>query len=246
MKNVPDRIEKSGHCYTIRDRGPFAIGTDFKAPEPTSRILPKIILSDGAMDKLEACFRRVERGDAFVVADIKANRALFTEVTQELDLQNGVTETLVWYLSDWQFQPEERAVRQQLKKLRKAIDHFKFALPEENSAFGRFIYETYTGMGFLRKDLRPSESDLVYLEDLWREHHGFLACREKLEAMQQYVLAAEQCLGKKKPRNHRVLALVRSLAEFWLKRTSSMAHEWTRSSHLQADGPVCRFCPDRK
>jgi hypothetical protein len=98
-------------------------------------------------------------------------------------------------------------------------------LPREHEAVGKFIFETYTGESFLPEHLRPSEPDLIALQEAWRQQFGFIAVRETLKVMERYILAAEACLGKAKPRNHRVLSLVRDLASVW----QTLTGKWPKS-----------------
>ena len=166
---------------------------------------------------------------------------LFADATAYAALGNGVSEALSWYVSDYQFQPDEKDVRHQLRLLRARIDRFKSQLPQEYEALGKFIYDTYTGTAFLRDDLKPSENDLIALQDEWREEVGFIAIRETLETVQRYVLAAEQCLGKKKPLNHRVQALVRNLARVWHARTGRWPTSGRHPDTAKQTGPFADF-----
>jgi hypothetical protein len=132
---------------------------------------------------------------------------------------------LSFYVGACLFQPEEKKVREQIKLLKMRVARFTEQLPHEHEPVGKFIFDTYSGESFLPGHLRPSEPDLIALQEAWRQQFGFTAVREALKVMERYILAAEACLGKAKPRNHRVLSLVRNLASVW----ETLTGKWPKS-----------------
>jgi hypothetical protein len=241
MRHEPSWLVKGGHCNAIQKRGPFVIGKDFVAPAPAGRSLPKIKLTSVVLENLKKCLARARSSVADDVADTISDDELFSEVTAELALENEVSHALTWYVSDYQFQPDEKKIRSQIKLLKKRIDRFKSQLPEEYDALGKFIYDSYTGEIFLRDDLKPSETHLIALQDAWREKFGFIAIRETFDVMLRYVSAAEQCLGKRKPLNHRVLALVQNLATAWLEASGTWPKSGRDPATSKQTGPFADF-----
>ena len=148
MPRAPNWLAKGGHCHAIRYSGPFVIGQDFEAPSPAARGLPRINLTTEVLNKLQACFARAEPSDAASPPGSNGGSVsddqLFADATAYAALGNGVSEALSWYVSDYQFQPDEKDVRHQLRLLRARIDRFKSQLPQEYEALGKFIYDTYT------------------------------------------------------------------------------------------------------
>jgi hypothetical protein len=222
-------LEQSGYFAKIKSRGPFVIGTDFEAPGPAGRLLPSISPSKDTLDKLEKCLARGKSSHAGRVADGKN------------DFLEGIRDVLSRYVSDYHFQPEESKVRRELRSLRAAINKFKSRLPTNHDPVGRFLFDTYTGSSILRDELQPSDDELIALQDAWRKHFGFRAISQKLDVMLRNVLAAEECLGKSKPRNHRVKALVRALAEIWQDKTGHWPKSGRNPESAAQSGPFADF-----
>lgn len=243
MRERHDWLVQGGHCHSILNVGPFEIGIDFEPPAPAARKVWTLNIEPSVLASLHHCLARAR------AHPLKANNldhhqddaSIFIDAMAHLDLVNGVGEALKWYVSDFPFQLDEKIVREKIKKLKAAIEHFKSALPEEYDAVGNFIWQSYTGEVFLRADLNPTEADLIVLQDAWRERFGFIAIRDHLDVMMRYVSAAEQCLGKRKPLEHRKTNLVRSLAWIWGKLTG----EWPRSGrdpqNSSQTGPFADF-----
>jgi hypothetical protein len=236
-------LVQGGHCHSILSAGPFEIGTDFGPPAPAARKVWTISLEPSVLASLHHCLARA-RANPVTANELDRHQddaSIFTDAMAHVDLLNGVGEALKWYVSDFQFQPDEKVVREKIKKLKAAIEHFKSALPEEYDAVGNFIWQSFTGEAFLRDDLKPTEADLIVLQDAWRERFGFIAFRDQLDIMMRYVSAAEQCLGKRKPLEHRKTNLVRSLAWTWGKLTG----EWPKSGrdpqNSSQTGPFADF-----
>jgi hypothetical protein len=216
-----------GHCNRISSGQPFVIGIDFRPPMPAGWFIPRIKPSADVLEKLMGCLAR-----AGAVATINAetvetvsDQELFSDASDGSKLLNGVTEALSFYVGACLFQPEEKKVREQIKLLKMRVARFTEQLPHEHEPVGKFIFDTYTGESFLPEHLRPSEPDLIALQEAWRQQFGFTAVREALKVMERYILAAEACLGKAKPRKHRVLSLVRNLASVW----QTLTGKWPKS-----------------
>jgi hypothetical protein len=240
-KNRSNRGSISGgHCHAIQKSGPFVIGKDFEAPTPAVRILPKIKLPANVLKKLMDCLVRGHPSRNAASAD-PTDHEYFADAVAELKVQNGVREALAWYASDYGFQPHEKKIRDEIKLLQKCIKRFKSRLPSKRGALGNFISRSYTGELFLRRKLRPSKEDLTALQEAWGERFGFESLREILEVMLQYTSAAELCLGKNKPRNHRVLALVRDLAILWQELTGKWPKSGRDPNRFKQMGPFARF-----
>jgi hypothetical protein len=175
-------------------------------------------LPQAVLDGLEECLGR-SKVEVSVSGASDLDAQIFCDSIRHLTLANGVSDALAWYVSDCRFQDSERDIRAQLKKLEKSVEQFKAALPAEHEALGTFIRDTYTGTAFLKDSLKPDEDALVPLQDAWQERYGFLAMREHLDVMKDYVAAAKECLGKKKPLEHRKAALIRGLARTWQQLT---------------------------
>src|ERR1043165_2007953 len=209
-------FSRGGHCAAILGKGPFAIGADFQPPTPAGQIVRRVELDQDVLDRLEACVRRGSgaRKREFSV-DMDVDQQLFDDAADHLSLCNGVSDALTWYLSNWQFQANEKDIRDQLKGLERLIEQFSNALPDEFSPLGNFIHGTYTGEVFLKDGLKPDEDALIALQNAWRDQFGFVAIRDHLDVVRRYVLAARECLGGRRPLEHRKAALVRALARTW-------------------------------
>jgi hypothetical protein len=218
------QLVRRGHFNRINNGQPFVIGVDFRPPMPAGWFLPRIQPSADVLEKLVGCLARAG-AVATIDAETVSDHELFSDAADRSKLQNGVTEALSFYVGGCLFQPEEKKVRDQIKLLKTRLARFTEQLPHEHEPVGKFIFDTYTGESFLPDHLRPSEPDFVTLQKAWRQQFGFIAVRETLEVMERYILAAEACLGKAKPRNHRVLALVRNLASVW----QTLTDKWPKS-----------------
>jgi hypothetical protein len=188
-----------------------------------------------------ACITRASRGNfgAGIAEQTSApsNSEIFTDAARQLELTNGVQWALSWFIRDTQFQPEEASIREELKDTIAAISRFESALPKEHEAAGRFVYETYTGEAFQRDELKPTEHELILLQDAWRDQFGFDAIGETLKTMRSYLAAAQQCLGKARPPNHRALTFVRSLANVWEAQTGKKPVSGRDPIHNKQSGP---------
>ena len=230
-----------GHCNRISDRQPFVIGIDFRPPMPAGWFIPRIKLSADVLKKLMGCLDRAGAVATIYAEETVSDQELYSDAADGLKLQNGVTEALSFYVGACLFQPEEKKVRDQIKLLKTRIARFTAQLPHEHEPVGKFIFDTYTGESFLPEHLRPSEPDLIALQEAWRQQFGFIAVRETLKVMERYILAAEACLGKAKPRKHRVLSLVRNLASVW----QTLTGKWPKSGRdpvtFTQTGPFADF-----
>ena len=242
MNFDPDWPFRNGYFYSILQRGPFQIGKDFDAPGPVSRVLPEIKISSDVIARLVACLGRAEAGKVASHHRIQSSEDdLFKDVMSEHALQRDVTEALRWFVSDCLFQADEIEIRGQIKSLQRALKLFKSCLPIEHDALGKFIHDTFTGEAFLREDLKPPENLLAFLQDKWSDQLGFAAINENLSVMQNYVSAAEQSLGKRKPRNHRVRTLMHSLAKVWHEQTGAWPESGRSWDTSQQTGPFAEF-----
>jgi hypothetical protein len=158
-----------------------------------------------------------------------------------LSLCNGVSDALTWYLSNWQFQANEKDIRDQLKGLERLIEQFSNALPDEFSPLGNFIHGTYTGEVFLKDGLKPDEDALIALQNAWRDQFGFVAIRDHLDVVRRYVLAARECLGGRRPLEHRKAALVRALARTWKRLTNEWPTSGRHYDNNKQTGPFADF-----
>jgi hypothetical protein len=228
-----------GHCSAIRRKCPFRIGEDFQAPTPVARVRPRIKLPEKVLNELEECLGRSKA--EVTSSGGKSDLKIYRDACDHLALVNGVNEALAWYISDWECQPSEREIRTQLKKLEKRIDRFKVALPVEHGALGTFIRDTYTGTAFLKDSLKPAEGLRVPLQDAWRERYGLPAISEQLDVMKDYVTAAKECLGKKRPLEHRKAALVRALARTWRQLTGHWPTSGRSLKGSRQTGPFADF-----
>ena len=186
-------------------------------------------LSEQTLNELENC---LARGKSSSVRSIDESVH---------PLQGAVSSALSQFVSDYHFQPEETKIRRELRSLRAAINKFKYGCQRIMNAVGRFLFDTYTGSSILRDELQPSDGELIALQDAWRKHVGFRAISQKLDVMLRNVLAAEECLGKNKPRNHRVKALVRSLAEIWQDKTGHWPKSGRNPESAAQSGPFADF-----
>ena len=238
MQSDPNWLVYNGHCHAFLKNGPFIIGRDFDAPAPAGRAFPNIKPSSNDFIKMNACLAKVvPHGNA----NSASERELFSDVMAEHALEKGVSEALNLYLSDCEFQPDEKTIRAQIKLLRGRIKRFKSQLPKAEEALSKFVHDSYTGEAFLRDELKPSEDNLVTLQEKWNQRYGFKAAGDTLDVMLRYVSAAEKCLGKRKPRNHRVLTLVQSLAKVWHERTRTWPKSGRNWSHSKQAGPFADF-----
>jgi hypothetical protein len=220
----------TGHCKAILSKGPFKIGIDFEPPVPVARMLWHVTLDDHVLNALEACVRRAGAPtDGPIEQDgAETDEVIFDRAMRESELEKGVCEALDWFISDTQFQPAERDVRAHVRKLKQQIDLFESALPSEQDAVGHFIQRTYTGDAFLKDGFKPNKKMAAKLQQAWRVRYGFDATREHLEVMKAYVAAASECLGKKKPLEHRNTRLIRTLARTWKRLTG----RWPMSGRI--------------
>ena len=155
--------------------------------------------------------------------DISANEnsgaEIFDDTMKRLEFVNGVSEALNWYVSDRRFQAKLPTFREQLKDLRKAIERFQSAIPDEDTLLDHFLRTTYTGEVFLRDRGKPSRRELTALQDRWQKHIGFPAVQGALNTMLRNIEAAQLLIGNRKPRHHQVKGFVQALAEVWKKAT---------------------------
>jgi len=196
-----------GYCYSHRKGGPFTIGEDFEAPGPAGRILPRIRIEQNTWDELWSFIANGTDTNSSENSDAE----IFGDVTKRIEFENSVSEALSWYVSDCQFQAEIPAFRKELQGLRKTIEQFQSDVPDEFSSLGHFLYKTYTGEAFLRDRLKPSNRQLLALQDSWRERTGFLALQDTLNMMLRNIEAAESMIGNRKPRQHQIKAFVEVL-----------------------------------
>ncbi len=140
---------------------------------------------------------------------------------KRLEFVNGVSEALNWYVSDRRFQATLPTFREQLKDLRKAIERFQSAIPDEDTLLDHFLHATYTGEVFLRDQRKPSKRELTALQDRWQKHIGFPAIQSALNTMLRNIEAAQLLIGNRKPRDHQVKGFVQTLAEVWKKATGT-------------------------
>jgi hypothetical protein len=124
-----------GYCYSHRSAGPFTIGEDFEAPRPAAGILPRIKIERKTEDELWSFIAKVP--------DISANEnsgaEVFDDAMRRLEFANGVSEVLNWYVSDRRFQAKLPTFRKKLKDLRKAIERFQSAIPDEDTLLDHFL-----------------------------------------------------------------------------------------------------------
>jgi hypothetical protein len=235
-------LPRGGHCEAVRSKGPFVIGKDFCAPAPNAREIWRIKLPPHVIDRLEQCLKPVDAPkDKTAGFGAESDRKLFVDATRHLTWVNGVSEALSWYVSDCQFQPDEKDIRAQLKKLERSINQFKRALPSEHVALGTFLRGAYTGEIFLRDNLKPNGKALARFQKSWREQHGFDALDEHLDAMKCCISAATKLLGNTKPLKHRKAALVRALARTWQKFTGHWPQSGRNTITSKQTGQFAEF-----
>lgn len=220
MKKDTDLLS-GGHCYSIRNAAPFVIGKDFEAPAPAGSIIPKIEVFPQKWDELWSLVMRGRESEA----DDSSDKAIFEYATTRLEFENGVNEALSWYVSDCAFQVEIPGFRKRLRKLRDAVNRFQAQLPEEYAPLGHFLHQTYTGAGMLPDRLKPSEQQLMALQNCWRDRVGMTAIKETLNVMLHNIEAAQLLIGNTKPRQHRVSTFVQTLATIWNEATG----HWPKS-----------------
>jgi len=226
-----------GYCYSLRQAGPFVIGEDFEAPGPAGRILPRISIEQGRWDKL---WSFIANGTN-IKADESSDAGIFDDAMKRVEFENGVSEALSWYISDYQFQAEIPAFRKQLQRLREAIERFKSDGPTEFSSLGHFLFKTYTGEALLRNGLKPSARQLIALQDSWRERAGFDAIQDTLNTMLRNIEAAQSLIGNRKPRQHQVKAFVHALAMVWRKATVGWPKSGRDPIKSNQSGPFAAF-----
>jgi hypothetical protein len=218
-KDTKDLLS-GGYCFSIRKSGPFVIGEDFEAPGPAARKIPQMKIDREKRDEL---WSFVEQQTKFKGDD--SDEAIFEDATKRLDFENGVSQALSWYISDCQSQENIPAFRKQLQKLRKTVKLFESQLPEELTPLGQFLFQTYTGEAMLLDRLKPSECELLVLQNAWRDRVGITAIKETLKTILSNIEAAQTLLGNKKPRQYQVSAFVQTLASVWNKTTG----RWPKS-----------------
>ena len=210
MKNDLTGLVDGGYCYSHPKSGPFTIGEDFEAPAPAGGILPRIAIDRSTSDKLWSFL-----ANAPDISTEMSDAELFDDTIKRTKFENGISQALSWYVSDCQVQTELPMFRKQLQELRKAIVRFQLNIPDEDSSLGHFLYKTYTGEVFLRDSLKPSQRQLLALQDDWRGRAGFPALQDTLKTMLRNIEAAQSMIGRGRPRAHQVRGFVRSLAEVW-------------------------------
>jgi hypothetical protein len=92
---------------------------------------------------------------------------------------------------------------------------------------------TYAGTCFLRSERKPTERQLIALQEHWRDRVGLLALRDTLGTVLRNVEAAQVLLGKAKPVRHREKTFVRRLARAW----KNAVGRWPTSSRDPIGGP---------
>src|SRR6516164_1514573 len=199
MKNDLTELVDGGYCYSHRKSGPFRIGEDFQAPEPSARMIARNSIDRGTSDKLWSFLANPPAIDAET-----SDAELFDDAIKRTEFENGINQALSWYVSDCQVQTELPMFRKQLQGLRKAIARFQLNIPDEDSSLGHFLYKIYTGEVFLRDQLKPSERQLFKLQDHWRGRAGFPALQDTLKTMLRNIEAAQSMIGKGKPRAYQV------------------------------------------
>ena len=132
--------------------------------------------------------------------------------------------------------------RKQLQKLSKSVKQFESELPEEFMPLGHFLSQTYSGEAMLPDRLKPSERQLMVLQNAWRGRVGITAIKETLETIHRNIQAAQSLLGNSKPRQHQVNTFVLTLARVWNKTTGhrpKSTRDYNRNSHQS--GPFSDF-----
>jgi hypothetical protein len=155
--------------------------------------------------------------------------------------ENGVSQALNWYVSDFEFQANISDFRKELQKRRKKFEQFKSQLPEESTPLGHFLYQTYTGEIVLPDRLKPSAQTLMVLHNAWRDRVGMTAIKETLEMKLRNIQAAQSLLGNKKPRQHQVATFVRTLAIVWNETTGRWPKSGRAPNRRNQSGPFADF-----
>ena len=166
----------------------------------------------------------VEQGAASK-ADDDSDASIFEHELEGLDFENGVNQALNWYIGDVQYQADIPNFRKQLQKLRNAVEQFECQLPEEFAPLGHFLFQSYTGEVMLSDRLKPSERQLMVLQNAWRDRVGITTIKETLETMRCNIQAAQSLIGNKKPHKHQVTTFVQTLAIVW----NSATGHWPKS-----------------
>ena len=105
---------------------------------------------------------------------------------------------------------------------------------------GQFLSQTYSGEAMLRD--RPSERQLMVLQNAWRDRVGITATKETLETMLRNIQAAQSLLGNYRPPHYQVNTFVLSLASVWNETTGhwpKSTRDYNRDSHQS--GPFSDF-----
>jgi hypothetical protein len=209
MDEATERLLSGGYGFSIRHRGPFAIGEDFEPPGMAARVLPKLQIDPQKWDELWAHLPKEDTAGSL------AHESLSKDATRQLAFKNGVNEALRWYVSDTAFQADIPTLRKQLTARKRAIERFIEQLPGETTALGHFLFMTYAGTCFLRSEQKPTDLQSMALEEHWRDRVGLIALRDTLDTMLRNVQAAQALLGTAKPVSHRERTFVRRLAHVW-------------------------------
>jgi hypothetical protein len=217
-----------GYCFSIRHSGPFVVGEDFEAPGPAHRVVPNLQIDRQMLDRLWAHIPEEDTAgsDERVDQALFDDQALFNDSVRQLEFKNGVNEALRWYVSDAAFQADVPKVRKQLSALKRILERFYEQLPDETTTLGHFLSLTYTGTCFLRSERRPTERQLIALQEHWRDRVGFPPLSDTLRTVLRNVEAAQVLLGTAKTVRHRERTFVRRLAHVWKKAVG----RWPTSS----------------
>jgi hypothetical protein len=184
-----------------------------------ARVLPNLHIDAQKWDKLWAHIPEEDTADS-------ENQSLFNDSMCQLEFRNGVNEALRCYVSDAAFQADVPNVRKQLSALKRTIERFSEQVPSETTAVGHFLSKTYAGTCFLRSERRPTECQLIALEDHWRDRVGLVALKDTLRTVLRNVEAAQVLLGTAKTVKYRQRTFVRRLAHVWNK----VVGRWPASS----------------
>ncbi len=106
---------------------------------------------------------------------------------------------------------------------------------------GHFLSQTYSGEGILSDRLKPSERQLMVLQNTWRDRVGITAIKETLETMIRNIQAAQSLLGNNKPRQHQVKTFVLSLARVWNETTGHCPKSGRDPDSFKQSGPFADF-----
>ena len=237
MKYDTKYLQRVGHCFAIGSSGSFVIGKDFEPPGPAGRKIPRIEIE---RQKLNELWTFVERG-AVSKTNNGSDPSIFKDLKEGLNFENGVSEALNWYISDFQYQADIPTFWKQLQKLRNAVEQFESQLPDEVTPLGHFLFQIYTGEVMLPDRLKPSERQLTVLEDAWRDRVGVSAIRETLETMRHNIEAAQSLIGNKKPHKHQVSTFVRTLAMVWNSATGHWPKSGRDPNAGNQSGPFAAF-----